>query len=226
VAVGLFLTIATSWLAMFVPNGDHGYGPRIDRDLGVARGTPYDQGGSGKTWQISEGRNAWHHVVSYWWMQISGQSLWMPEDDYQAQRLDLSTLADHLRPESLDDLIMHSWYREVGWPLKAMTCSIHWKTQISNADIIYTVHGGVQLTRDKDFTPRALPLKPVWPGFAVNVVAWGGAWWLAMAALVVGRRVIRRRANRCVACGYPRRGLPTDFPCPECGQPLKVGSHE
>jgi hypothetical protein len=217
--VGVVASVAISWLAMFLPHGDHGYGPPVDRDLGVAHGTPYNQGGSGKTWQISEGRNAWHHVVSYWWMQVSGQSLSMPIDDFEARKLDLGTLPDHLRPDSLDNLVMLSWYRETGWPMKALTCSTHWKKQISNADIIYTVQGGLQLPRDKDFTPRALPITPVWPGFAVNVVAWGGAWWLAMAAAGAGRRAIRRRSNRCVACGYPRQGLPADSACPECGEP-------
>jgi hypothetical protein len=31
------------------------------------------------------------------------------------------------------------------------------------------------------------------------------------------RRSVRRRRGRCLCCGYPRQGLPSQAPCPECG---------
>jgi hypothetical protein len=57
---------------------------------------------------------------------------------------------------------------------------------------------------------------------------WTARYWWALAvvvaaldALAVGLflRARRRRAHGCCACGYDRRGLPTDAKCPECGAP-------
>lgn len=212
-AAGLLITVLIAWAAMFWPYGKHGYGPATSVEVGLAKTAD-----GHRIWQISEGRNAWHRVLAFHHMQISGASIMIPVDDYEARKVDLESLPRHLRPVSLDELKMLSWYREVGWPMRALACSIHWKTQVRNADIIYTVRGGVQLPRDRKFNPRAIPLAPVWPGLAVNTALYGGAWMLLVGALRAVRRVRRRRAGRCVRCGYPRAGLPPGSLCPECGQ--------
>jgi len=67
--------------------------------------------------------------------------------------------------------------------------------------------------------PLGFPFLPVWPGFAINTlfyaaIAWG--LWLIPPAI---RRRLRRRAGKCVKCGYDRRGLPEGAPCPECAGP-------
>jgi hypothetical protein len=208
---GVLITIAISWTAMFVPWGRHGYGPPIYGDLGLVDGSNY------RTYQVSEGSNAWHHVVSYWWMQVSGQSLMMTIDDCEAGALDLNTLPSHLRPSSIDDIRVLAWYREVGWPMKAMTCSVHWQTQIANADIIYRVEGGVQLPRDAEFNPRALPLTPLWMGFIVNTILFAVLWLFVVWVAGAARARSRKRRNCCSQCGYPRTGLPAGSACPECG---------
>ena len=64
-----------------------------------------------------------------------------------------------------------------------------------------------------------LPLDPVWPGFAYNTLAYGGAAWALLATptlvgFIFGRKRRRRRRGLCVACGYDMRGLES---CPECG---------
>lgn len=63
-----------------------------------------------------------------------------------------------------------------------------------------------------------LPLQPVWPEFAlgsgVYAMGVGGVWWGA----VFVRRVRRRRAGRCVRCGYDLAGLSQTAACPECGR--------
>lgn len=210
--LGIAITIAISWTAMFWPRNRHGCGPLVDAEIGLTQSTTGDE-----TWQISEGRNAWHHVVSYWRMQISGLSLMMPLDDYKSREVDLKILPSHLRPKSVDDLTMQAWYREVGWPMPALTCSIQWVRQISNADIIYEVNGGIQLPRDAEFQPRALPFTPLWPGFAVDVLLWSAAG-MVLAGCISGlRRSIRRRRGCCVNCGYSRTGRREGSVCPECG---------
>lgn len=211
-ALGLATTVLIGWAAMFLPHGRHGYGPPTTTPVGLAKSTD-----GFKVWEITQGRNAWHRVVSYWFVQISGQALMMRNEDFEARRVDLESLPRHLRPASLDDLHMQAWYREVGWPLKALTCSIHWKTQVRNADIIYRVEGGVQLPRDREFQPRAFPLTPIWTGLIADSAAFALAWLALFTAAGRLREARRRRAGCCVHCGYPRTGRPDGSRCPECG---------
>ena len=197
---------------MFWPAGRHGYGPPPATDLGLIRAPD-----GGRLWSVHEGRHAGHRVVSYQFNQISGLALMIPTYDDEARRFALDTLPNHLQPESIDDVNMLAWFREVGWPMKALTCSIHWETQISNADILYRVEGGIQLPRDREFNPRALPLRPIWLGLTANSCLYGLVW-LTLSAGIVRLRESRRRAGRCICCGYPRIGLQEDSRCPECGR--------
>lgn len=212
VVAGIVTTVAVAWVAMFLPSGHAWHGPPTTQVMGAAKDS------KDRIWQLSRGHNAWHDVVGYWHMQMSGMSLWMPEDDFEAMRVDLESLPRRERPDDLADLVMNSWYHTTGWPFPAMTCSVHWVRQIANANVLYEVQDGVQLPRDADFNPRALPMRPVWPGFLGNVVVYGGLWWLGLAG--VGLLRARRRARRglCGGCGYPRADLPGGSPCPECGK--------
>lgn len=208
---GAATTVAVAWLAMFLPPGNAWHGPRADQFLGVWQEPDLP------IWQMRRGRSAWHTVIDYWHMQVSGLSEMIPTADYEAQKFDYRMLPRHLRPRSLDELNMSAWYHQTGWPLPALSCSVHWKRQISNADILYTVRGGVQLPRDADFNPRALPLTPVWPGLAVNIAIFASAWLLALWAAGTVRRWRRARRALCPKCGYSRAGLTPGAVCPECG---------
>ncbi len=61
-----------------------------------------------------------------------------------------------------------------------------------------------------------LPLRPVWPGFAVNTLFYASVAWVALTAPGSVRRWRRTRRGRCPACGYDMSRLNT---CPECGGP-------
>lgn len=208
---GIVATVAIAWLAMFLPPGRAWNGPPADQSLGMWKDS------EGRIWTMCRGDNAWHTVVDYWHMQVSGASLMIPTADYEAQKFDFGALPRQFRPESLDDLNMSAWYHRTGWPLPALACSVHWKRQISSADIIYTVRGGVQLPRDADFNPRALPLTPVWPGFALNILMLACAWLFVGWGVSASRRRWRTRRSPCAGCGYNIEGLPPGAPCPECG---------
>lgn len=77
----------------------------------------------------------------------------------------------------------------------------------------------------------ALPTRPLWPGFVVDVALWAAMWFLGGLA-ISGWRARRNRLRirqlaldgRCTNCGYDRAGLITKKQggevgnaCPECG---------
>jgi hypothetical protein len=71
--------------------------------------------------------------------------------------------------------------------------------------------------------PRALPLRPIWRGFALNTgiysVVAALVWMLFVAIPSWMRRVVRVWRRRCAACGYPTG---TSNVCTECGKAVSV----
>ena len=70
----------------------------------------------------------------------------------------------------------------------------------------------------------ALPLRPVWPGFAINTIVYAvivRLFWVGAFGL---RRFIRHKRGHCIKCGYDLRGHTGENSggggevCPECGQ--------
>jgi hypothetical protein len=74
-------------------------------------------------------------------------------------------------------------------------------------------------TQDRLRFQRRLPLRPVWPEFAINTIFYAAILWVLFAAPLAFRR--RRRINRgcCGACGYP---VGTSKVCTECGRPVEI----
>ena len=60
----------------------------------------------------------------------------------------------------------------------------------------------------------ALPLLPIWPGFAINTVFYAFIVWLLFAVPFVLRRRRRIRRGLCPKCAYP---VGTSDVCTECG---------
>ena len=66
---------------------------------------------------------------------------------------------------------------------------------------------------------RVLPLRPIWPGFAINTIFYAATiaiLWLLTLGPFTARRIIRRKRGHCVKCGYDLRGAEHEV-CPECG---------
>ncbi len=105
-----------------------------------------------------------------------------------------------------------SWER-TGWPMRALYCST------SAHELAYTtddgevlaagsegkIDDGIELSPERFAvsssplpvtTWRALPLRPIWPGFAVNTIIYAALVWLFFAGVYQTRRYIRRRRGQ------------------------------
>ena len=104
-----------------------------------------------------------------------------------------------------------------GWPLLSM-----WQDYVYTGDGYRSRLGhGLQLDipppDPDDAFPRAIPLRPIWLGFAVNTLFYAAVLWLLIPGPFALRRFIRRRRGLCPGCGYPAGGSEV---CSECGKPL------
>ena len=75
------------------------------------------------------------------------------------------------------------------------------------------------------FCSRQLPLRPIWPAFAINTVFYAVGLWGLFAAPFALRRRRRIRRGLCPKCAYDLRNRPTDSTtCPECGATVAPAS--
>lgn len=121
--------------------------------------------------------------------------------------------------------VQHVALRSVGLPLAGLQSS-EWSTgsQASLSPINWESSGSVQLP----YWPSAasvvtMPWMPVWPGFAVDTVWWGCAWFFVPRGALAARAWHRRRRGRCGYCNYNVAGHHSLL-CPECGAAQKQSS--
>jgi hypothetical protein len=110
--------------------------------------------------------------------------------------------------------------RRAGWPLRSLTgieildgaARMEWAVRAGEAP--KPVAGVRPTLVGAENVPPMLPLKPIWPGFALNwLIVSAMLWTLWIMHLKTGRAV-RRWKNRCWSCGYPTGN--SDH-CSECG---------
>ena len=112
-----------------------------------------------------------------------------------------------------------SWER-TGWPMRALYCSTsaHELAYTTDAGEVLAagsegkIDEGIELSPERFAvstsplsltTWRALPLRPLWPGFGVNTIIYAVLAWLFFGGLFQARRTIRRkRDDGHNACGY------------------------
>ena len=118
-----------------------------------------------------------------------------------------------------------------GWPLRSLAYAAEFRI----ADGSVVGHWGIVM---QDASPDGdirslLPLRPIWPGFAINTVFYALVLWLLFAAPFALRRLRGgRRIKRglCPKCAYDLRGSSGET-CPECGaagtevMSIRRGSH-
>ncbi len=62
-----------------------------------------------------------------------------------------------------------------------------------------------------------LPIRPVWPGFAINAIFYAAILWLLIPGPFALRRLLRVRRGLCPKCAYP---MGESSVCTECGKAL------
>ncbi len=103
-----------------------------------------------------------------------------------------------------------------GWPLLSLKYEKHW-----HGGMPYPANWGIELGRHRSaawssFAVVALPLRPLWPGFAINTIFYAAILSLLTFGPFAARRLIRDKRGRCIKCGYNLRG-DLSAGCPECG---------
>ncbi len=112
---------------------------------------------------------------------------------------------------------------DVGLPLRSMAWEVWTRQKWGGAYEVVPKsmwREGIAVGTRKNFgvvMPR-LPVMVDWGRFAGNAVTWGAACWLVSGGVRRWRRTRRSERGRCVGCGYDRKGLGVEVPCPECGQ--------
>ena len=148
--------------------------------------------------------------------------------ELRTDTIDFRDLASH----SADDLLIE--YRGVvgcGWPVRSLWAETFRSVggrppsqrPIRTAGFIDpALHpwGNSQPTFWGVLYPRILPLRPIWPGHAVNTIFYATLLWLLIPGPFALRRFfrfLRVRRGLCPKCAYP---IGESSVCTECGKPL------
>jgi hypothetical protein len=126
----------------------------------------------------------------------------------------------HVAPAANSLVIEHRH----GWPLRALTCHV---IQAPAQEPVFSWCAVVQRQAKTNqlLLTRMLPLRPLWPGFLIDVVLYASIWLATIFGVTSARRLIRIRRGTCPRCGYDLRGQRMDHGqnvraatgCPECG---------
>jgi hypothetical protein len=87
---------------------------------------------------------------------------------------------------------------------------------VANAGVETETHGAFIVDVRGEYGPEAIlmPVRPIWPGFAINTFLYAAILWLLFAAPGSVRRWRRIRRGVCAKCAYP---IGASDVCTECG---------
>jgi hypothetical protein len=103
--------------------------------------------------------------------------------------------------------------RAYGWPALSMMY-LDSPPSAGQSGQSSRVQGGWRVRNGNVVAQRILPLRPLWPGFAINTLFYAGILWLLFGAPFALRRRSRIRRGLCPACAYP---IGASAVCTECG---------
>jgi hypothetical protein len=117
----------------------------------------------------------------------------------------------------------HSLRYSVGWPYLSVRATSRTWSELTGPRTVTThwTHNGLLLPAryfQDSLTMMhkwPLPIRPLWPGFAIDTAFYGTLAFLFWSAPGFVWRTRRRRRGLCVGCGYELRGMQK---CPECGR--------
>jgi hypothetical protein len=199
--------------------------------IGAATAAP----GFGVAWDRQGGRN-------------SGDVFWFACEVSNGGAARLSTTARKANEFDVDfgedprDILPHWWIPDGlpageaeqvqaaaearGWPMLSMWYHVRYWDHVGGRGRMQSP-GGIDLPlpvwRDPmPFSsydqPRTLPLRVIWPGFAINTLFYAGMLWLLFAAPFALRHRSRIKRGLCPACAYP---IGESNVCTECGKPVR-----
>ncbi len=87
----------------------------------------------------------------------------------------------------------------------------------TNLEVWYGWRGGLDLPWLRPPYGLPLPLKPTWPGLALNTLFYAAILWLLIPGPFALRRFLRVRRGLCPKCAYP---MGESSVCTECGKAL------
>ena len=210
--LGAILNVALAWgLAIWTPMSD---APRVGF-VNISGG-----GGSQEAWVVRSSHafgSTW--VSSTWLMLFDGRThLEGQINESLPNWADISSpAASYVQGDvDLDERIALAR----GFPALTLWCDL----RLHDPESDYGVDGGAKLgwigdpSTYKRF-PRVLPLRPIWPGFAINTIFYAVIVWLLFSFPFTLRRTRRIKCGLCLKCGYDLRGSDSQA-CPECGKPI------
>ena len=125
-------------------------------------------------------------------------------------------------PDVNDPWLYERCIERSGWPLLALEGYI-WgrlKPLATKKDPEVLFDHGVRNPLS-DAVGAMLPLRPIWPGFAINTLFYTTLLWLLILGPFTVRRFLRVRRGICPKCAYPTGDSPS---CTECGVELPTRS--
>ncbi len=126
------------------------------------------------------------------------------EEIYLGHRFSVAVVNSEL---SLD---VYTYVVSAGWPIYSMRGVLRFANGDGNLRSLWL------LPWEPRYNPIAIPLRPIWPGFAINTVFYAAILWLLMFGVFTTRSLIRRKRGHCIKCSYDLRGAEHEA-CPECG---------
>ncbi len=122
---------------------------------------------------------------------------------------------------------------QAGWPLRSMAGErwqaaapfnalkpvVHALALPPGPEAVHVAAIPIQRSTAGGAQHRLAPLRPLWPGFAVNTLFYAAILWLLIPGPFALRRFIRVRRGLCPACAYP---MGESAVCTECGKALAV----
>ncbi len=135
---------------------------------------------------------------TYSWFGANSMTMWSPDPDNQ-------------KP-GFGDAVSR---RRTGWPLRSMEGAV-WFGEAS-FQVVYDAAVPLGAPATGLTPPSWLPLRPHWPGFAVNTIFYATILWLLVPGPFALRRFLRVRRGLCPACAYQ---MGESGVCTECGKPL------